>query len=64
MIIFYQFADFLILQTNYQKEWADKHFKNLRKAIIENPIEITYSKNPYLENKKSRKKKRYQSKKL
>ena len=53
MIIFYQFADLLILQTNYQKEWADKHFKNLRKAIIENPIEITYSKNPYLENKKS-----------
>ena len=37
MIIFYRFADFLILQTNYQKEWADKNLKKFAQKNIKQP---------------------------
>ena len=53
IIIFYRFADFLILQTKFQKEWSDKHFKNLHKKILNNPIKIASIVNPYLESEKS-----------
>jgi len=53
IIIFYRFADFLILQTKFQKKWSDKHFKNLHKKILNNPIKIASIVNPYLESEKS-----------
>ena len=45
--IFYRFADLIILQTSFQKKWSDKKWPNLKKAILNNPLELKSNENNY-----------------
>lgn len=52
-LIFYRFADLIILQNEQQLNWLRKLGINNDMTILNNPIKVSHDKNPYFANEKN-----------